>query len=149
MRWFLGGSGYVLDDSIGKKIKEMIFERKNLKNKHHKAQNVEIVEGKKTEVKLERYERNKEAREECIKKYGFQCKICGFDFEKTYGELGKGFIQVHHIKELSKIKKEHKVDPVKDLVPVCPNCHAMIHRKKTALKVEKLREIIKNQKTKH
>lgn len=127
----------------------MIFKRKNLKNYQNKLPKIRIVEGKKTEVSLEVYERKGAARRKCIEANGFQCKVCGFDFEKTYGELGKGFIQVHHIKELSKIKEEHKVDPVKDLVPICPNCHAMIHRKKTALKVEKLREIIKNQKTKH
>lgn len=150
-RWFLGASGYSLEDSIGEEIKKIIDERRESKtgqNKQSKTvQNkqikLKIIEGKKTEVKLERYERNNKARMECIKEYGLKCKVCGFDFEKTYGEIGKGFIQVHHIKELSEIKKEHKVDPVKDLIPICPNCHAMIHRKKPALKIEELKEILK------
>ena len=56
------------------------------------------------------------------------CSICGFDFEKNYGELGKGFIHVHHIVPVSKIGPNYIIDPVKDLIPVCPNCHAMLHR---------------------
>ncbi|MEJ5167400.1 MAG: HNH endonuclease [Thermoanaerobaculia bacterium] len=150
-KWFLGASGYSLEDSIGEEIKKIIDQRrksKTGKNKPSKTQEkkkikLKIVEGKKTEVKLERYERSGKARIKCIKELGLQCKVCGFDFEKTYGEIGKGFIQVHHIKELSKEKKEHKVDPVKDLIPICPNCHAMIHRKKPALKIEELKKILK------
>jgi 5-methylcytosine-specific restriction enzyme A len=64
------------------------------------------------------------------------------DFEKVYGEIGKGFIHVHHIVELSNIKSEYKVQPIEDLRPVCPNCHAMLHRKKPAYKIEELKEIL-------
>ena len=60
----------------------------------------------------------------------------------VYGKIGEGFIHVHHLLELSVIKKEYKVDPINDLRPVCPNCHAMLHRKKPAYSIEELRNVI-------
>ena len=71
------------------------------------------------------------------------CSICGFNFEKFYGDTGKGFIHVHHLKPLSKIKKTHKAQ-LKDLVLVCPNCHAMLHRQKDALTPDELKSRINN-----
>jgi 5-methylcytosine-specific restriction protein A len=66
------------------------------------------------------------------------------DFEKMYGEIGHGFIHVHHIIPISTIGEEYKIDPIKDLVPVCPNCHAMLHKGKEGevLTIDKLKEII-------
>jgi 5-methylcytosine-specific restriction protein A len=67
------------------------------------------------------------------------------DFEETYGQLGRGFIHVHHIVPIATIGKEYKLDPVNDLVPVCPNCHAMLHHgaEGHVLTIEELKEIIK------
>ena len=71
------------------------------------------------------------ARKKCIEHYGAKCAVsnCGFDFEKLYGDIGKGFIHVHHLTQLSDIGQGYEVDPIKDLRPVCPNCHAMLHQK--------------------
>ena len=92
-------------------------------------------------------ERDAVARRKCTDYHGFQCKVCGFKFEEKYGEKGKKYIHVHHLVPLSKIKQEYKVNPKKDLIPICPNCHAMIHRHKNKpLTVEELKIIIeKNQ----
>jgi 5-methylcytosine-specific restriction protein A len=68
--------------------------------------------------------------------------VCGFNFEEAFGSIGKGFIHVHHIKPLSKIKKGYIVDPIKDLIPMCPNCHSMIHKGDPPYTVEKLKTII-------
>lgn len=87
----------------------------------------EIFEGAKKTIVVNRYERNSAARRQCIERHGCKCSVCGLDFEKMYGELGRGFIHVHHIVPISTIGQEYKLDPVKDLVPVCPNCHAMLH----------------------
>lgn len=73
------------------------------------------------------YKRSKEARRTCIKYYGCKCFICGFDFEKVYGNVGKGYIQVHHLKLISEAKDVYEIDPIKDLIPVCANCHSIIH----------------------
>lgn len=62
-------------------------------------------------------------------KYGYRCAVCGFDFYETYGEIGKNFIHIHHLKPLADLGGEQEV-AVDDLRPVCPNCHAMLHRKK-------------------
>ena len=102
----------------------------------------EYYEGSMVEIKLNRYERNQEARRKCIEIHGCQCKICGFDFEKVYGEAGKGFIHVHHVVPISSIKEEYRIDYEKDLIPVCPNCHAMIHRKKDSYSVEEIKEML-------
>lgn len=107
-------------------------------------ENQTLSEGAKKQVIVNAHERNPKARQECIKHYGAKCFICGFDFEKKYGEIGKGFIHVHHIKPLSEINEEYKVNPIQDLRPVCPNCHAMIHKKKPAYSIEEIKEIIKN-----
>lgn len=63
--------------------------------------------------------------------------------KKVYGEIGRGFIHVHHKVPLSSIGKEYELDPIKDLVPVCPNCHAMLHRKEPPYDVNDLKELCK------
>lgn len=85
-------------------------------------------------------------RRKAIEIHGSTCIACGFDFEKTYGTHGKGFIEVHHIKPLSTYDgKEVNVDPYKDLVPLCANCHRMVHRNKDeVLTIEELKEIIES-----
>lgn len=100
-----------------------------------------VFEGAKKEVVVNRYERNHEAREKCIAAHGCKCAVCGIDFEKTYGDIGRGFIHVHHIVPLSSIGKEYELNPIKDLVPVCPNCHAMLHRKDPPLDVDDLKAL--------
>ena len=75
--------------------------------------------------------------------HGYSCFVCGFNFFETYGEIGRQFIHVHHINPLSQIG-EQSVNPITDLVPVCPNCHCMIHRdKKYILTIEELKQILK------
>lgn len=101
-----------------------------------------LPEGKRKQLIGNGYERNPEARKRCVKHYGYQCCICNFDFEEVYGDLGKDFIHVHHIMPVSEIGEEYYVDPIKDLRPVCPNCHAMLHRKKPSLSIEELIQII-------
>ncbi len=89
----------------------------------------ELTEGALAEVTLDRYERSRTAREACLAAHGTTCAICGFDFAKTYGPDFAGIIQVHHIVPLHEHAEEHAVDPVHDLIPVCPNCHVALHSK--------------------
>ena len=96
-------------------------------------------EGARFEVTINAYERNVKARSACISHHGLRCKVCEFDFGKVYGVIGEGYIQVHHLVPIGKIGKQYQVDPILDLVPVCPNCHAMIHRAEPPLTVEQLR----------
>ncbi len=89
----------------------------------------DCYEGAKYTIMVNKYERSSIARMKCIEKHGCKCMVCGIDFENRYGELGKGFIHIQHIIPLATIGKEYKVDYENHLIPVCPNCHAMLHRK--------------------
>lgn len=103
----------------------------------------EYSEGTKKQVIVNAHERNPVARKKCIEQYKAKCFICKFDFEKTYGDIGKNFIHVHHLKPLSEINEEYKVDPIEDLRPLCPNCHAMIHKRIPAYSIGEIEEFIK------
>lgn len=88
---------------------------------------INLSEGKLTTVKINSFERNVKARQKCIEYYGVNCQVCNMNFEERYGQIGKSYIHVHHITPLYEIREEYEVDPIKDLIPVCPNCHAMLH----------------------
>lgn len=105
-------------------------------------------EGATKQVKVNKYERSAGARKVCIARYGVSCFICGFNFKDFYGNDGEGFIHVHHLKPLSDIGEEYKLDPVKDLRPVCPNCHAMIHKRVPAYTIEEMKQLLYRNKTK-
>lgn len=102
----------------------------------------QLFEGAKKTITINAYERSTEAREQCIEHWKTICAVCDFDFEESYGELGKGFIHVHHLKPISQIGNTYQVDPINDLRPVCPNCHAMLHRQKETLTIEELKTIM-------
>jgi predicted HNH restriction endonuclease len=105
-------------------------------------------DGKVIEYYGTRYERNPINRVRAIEIHGTKCKACGFDFEKVYGERGRGFIEVHHIKPLFSIDKEIEINPETDLVTVCSNCHKMIHRKKnTVLTINELKLLLNEKQT--
>jgi hypothetical protein len=99
-------------------------------------------EGAIKQVSASSYERNPHARHICIKYHGTSCSVCSFNFETVYGSIGVDFIHIHHIKPLSEIRAEHQVNPVQDLRPVCPNCHAMIHKRKPAYTIEEMKSIL-------
>lgn len=103
----------------------------------------EYFEGASQQITVNAFERNAKARSACIEHYGAKCIVCGFNFQEKYGEIGKDFIHVHHIKPLGEIGAEYKVDPINDLRPVCPNCHAMLHKRKPPFSINELRSIIK------
>jgi 5-methylcytosine-specific restriction enzyme A len=103
---------------------------------------VESSEGTKEQTFSTTYERNPRLRAECIKIHGCVCSVCGFDFEKSYGPLGKNFCHVHHIRPLSEVGQSHTVSSRDDMIPVCPNCHAMLHRTIPALLPDQLIKII-------
>lgn len=102
-------------------------------------------EGAVRQVSVNAYERDPKARQKCIDYYGLNCSVCNFNFGKVYGKLGEGFIHVHHLRPISEIAEEYEVDPVKDLRPVCPNCHAMIHQTPRPYSIEEMKNIIEGQ----
>lgn len=91
---------------------------------------------------VKRYERSRINRAACIEVRGSSCKICGFDFGVQFGDLGAGFIHVHHIVSLADMGESYALNPGTDLIPVCPNCHAMLHRKRPPLTPDELRGLM-------
>jgi 5-methylcytosine-specific restriction protein A len=104
---------------------------------------VVLVEGEASDIVLNKYERSKVARDQCVLYHGTKCMVCGIDFKSMYGDIGQGFIHIHHIIPISKQRGAYEVDPINDLVPLCPNCHAMAHRRTPPVSIEELRTIIR------
>lgn len=105
---------------------------------------VGFPEGATTQVLVNKYERDPRNRAEAISIHGYSCLACGFDFKQTYGDLGSEFIVVHHVVPVSKIGADYVINPAIDLVTLCANCHAMIHRQDPPLNLDELRAIISN-----
>lgn len=102
-------------------------------------------EGKKKESYVTRYERNSANRRKAIEIHGMKCMICGFDFEEVYGEAGRNFIEVHHIKPLAELEEEVEINPETDLVCICSNCHSIIHRWRDKIySIEEMKAMIGN-----
>ncbi|WP_211665176.1 HNH endonuclease [Leucothrix arctica] len=117
----------------------------NLDSLYPEEVSATLKEGSKKTITVNSYERNSKARAECITQYGVSCTVCGFHFESIYGKRGKGFIHVHHLIPVSDIGDEYEINPITDLRPVCPNCHAMLHRKGN-ISIEELISEIKSNK---
>ncbi len=101
------------------------------------------AEGDVQRTEANRYERNPLNRKLCLSAKGYDCAVCGMNFEKEYGELGHNFIHVHHIIPVSKLGSGYIINPLQDLIPVCPNCHAMLHRTDPPLTPDSLRGLVR------
>ena len=102
-----------------------------------------LLEGGKTKKVRNVYKRSKEIRQQVIKSHGTICEACGFDFYKTYGEIGMGFIEVHHIDPISTWEEQREPDIENDFLCLCSNCHSMVHRnRKNVLSLENLKTIL-------
>lgn len=101
-----------------------------------------LPEGALLRVMVNRYERNPTNRARCIGHYGVTCQACGFNFEARYGEVGRGYIEVHHLTMVSQMGDNYSIDPVRDLIPLCANCHAMAHQRTPPYSLDELRRLI-------
>ena len=112
---------------------------------HDEMNGTGLVEGRARRVWVNAYERSGAARARCIEHYGLACAACGLDFGERYGPAASGLIHVHHEVPLSDIGEEYEVDPVADLKPVCPNCHAVIHRRSPPFSIEEVKRMLPRQ----
>ena len=101
-------------------------------------------EGAVRQALVNAYERSAAARRLCIEYHGTVCCICDFDFGRAYGKVAEGLIHVHHLRPLSEIGEEYVVNPIDDLRPVCPNCHAVLHRHRPAFSIEEVRRFLRS-----
>lgn len=102
-------------------------------------------EGKARVVASNVYERDPRNRKLAILYHGITCKACGFNFFDVYGEHGKDFIEIHHIKPLHQLQGNGvHIDPKTDMIPLCANCHKMVHRRKdVTLSLDELKAMIR------
>jgi len=129
----VGAAWYASDDRPASRIPEEVAPGRT----YH--------EGAARLINVNAYERSASARAACIAHYGYKCVVCGFSFEARYGELGMNYIHVHHVVPLSEVGGEYVVDAVRDLRPVCPNCHCMLHATEPALTIEQLKMLLKDE----
>ncbi len=99
-------------------------------------------EGAVEKVLVNRFERSKTARDQCLHHYGYACSACGITLKDVYGAVAEEFIHVHHIVPLSEVGEGYQVHPINDLRPVCPNCHSIIHRRKKPLAIDEVKNLL-------
>lgn len=99
-------------------------------------------EGRRTLIRHLRIERSRQLvetkRKRVLKDKGcLACEVCGFDFEKSYGDLGRGFCEVHHLRPLAEANAGGTTT-LGDLAVVCSNCHRMLHKSAKPLSIKAL-----------
>lgn len=139
----LAGSGVQVDEAVEDALIEKWFDHLGIEVTTFPDETSRYFEGASKAVMVNRYERNPAARKECLRIFGAKCAVCGFEGERAYGSAGKALIHVHHVIELSEVGEGYEVDPKTDLVPLCPNCHAMIHRRRPAYSIKELKSLLK------
>jgi len=105
-----------------------------------------LYEGAVRSISVNAYERSSAAREKCILHYGCRCAACGLTLADKYGEAAQGLIHIHHLRQLASINAEYQADPIVDLRPVCPTCHAVIHSRTPPFTIEEVTGMIEAQK---
>jgi hypothetical protein len=130
--------------TISKKVLRAYRSERDLASAFHEEVQADFVcpEGSLKQVLVNRYERDPLARDACIRHHGAVCSVCGFDFGDVYGEVAAGFIHVHHLIPLSRVGSDYVVNPIQDLRPVCPNCHATIHCRTPPFSIEDVRDFL-------
>lgn len=117
-------------------------------------EDLQISEGARRRVSAKVYKRSRRLRDASIEHYSedgsIKCEACGFDFAEQYGEVGEGFIEMHHKKPLfqygEQATSEFIKEAIKNLAPLCSNCHRMVHRDRTSpLTVSKLQSVVQSQ----
>jgi 5-methylcytosine-specific restriction enzyme A len=146
MSWGIQASGVLLPDSVAHGL-EALWKRRTAGDDpvlpEEISSGASFPEGTKKQISVNAYERNPQARAACIAHFGLQCSVCDTLLEESYGPIAAGFIHVHHVTLLSKVTPGYRVNPKKDLRPVCPNCHAVIHRRVPPLSIEQARNLIR------
>lgn len=127
-----------------KEIKKLLIRSINWITSYTSDPDESVLEGNKTIYYQSKVERSVANRKRCIEIFGVQCRICEIKLSEIYGDLADGFIHVHHIESISK-NGPRWINPSKDLIPVCPNCHSMLHRNDPPMMPNDLRKIMKRQ----
>ncbi|MCF2494286.1 HNH endonuclease [Dyadobacter chenhuakuii] len=145
--WLSQSSGISIRPNLVAELEALWFDfvsTQGLRNNPFTAQNEQhlYMEGASNQILVTKYERNIQARKRCLEHHGYSCMACKLNFRDRYGDVGKNYIHVHHKSQISKIGKSYSVNPLEDLVPVCPNCHAMIHQRQNPYTIEEVSQFL-------
>jgi len=150
MRWGIQASGVAVPTPIASSLERLWARRTGGEGPllpDELPPDREFPEGACKKVTVNAYERNPQARAACIAYFGYGCSVCDVTLEEIYGSIASEFIHVHHTKQLAGVPSNYKVNPRKDLRPVCPNCHAILHRRRPPLSIEKARRLVRKRKS--
>ena len=146
--WSSQASGIEIPDETTSKLEDAWKKKRGVRLPppvEETSTSAHYPEGAVVRITVNSYERKPAVRRDCIAHYGTACCVCGFRFGEFYGADMSDFIHVHHLKPLSSLGQRYRVSPVRDLRPVCPNCHAVIHSKNPPLSIEEVKEQIGRQ----
>jgi 5-methylcytosine-specific restriction endonuclease McrA len=109
-------------------------------------QHTDYAEGQRRRREAFFFARNRHLAADAKAYYGCRCRVCGFDFEIAYGDLGRGYIECHHLNPLSERSEQEWDESLKssiaDVAVLCANCHRMVHRRRPALSLDELKTAI-------
>lgn len=142
--WNPQGSGVEIAPSAAAALERLWAERTASPYPDDLPPGAKFTEGAARTVTVNAYERNPAARAACLAHHGSACCVCGMTFEEIYGSDFKGGIHVHHLTPISALGKSYEVDPIKDLRPVCPNCHAALHQRTPPYAPEELKRMLRS-----
>ena len=149
MHWSTQMSGIEIPAHIAEPL-ENLWSKKNGADISSGIEELKVVspitEGHADRVYVNRYERNPKARALCLARYGLRCAACNCLMQDVYGQSALGLIHVHHLCRLADVTREYIVNPERDLRPVCPNCHAVIHSHDPPYSIEEVSVMVANQK---
>jgi hypothetical protein len=144
MKWGIQSSGTEIPPTVARRL-EKAWERICVDHPFYPDELPEgrrFIEGATRVVLVNTYERDPEARRQCLLAHGTNCCVCGVNFGIMYGPFAEGYIHVHHLRPLSMAGGARTVDPIADLRPVCPNCHAALHRRVPMFSIEEMRDVL-------
>lgn len=144
VHWSAQGSGISIRSDIAEALEELWAAETGISigarpDEQHLPR---FEEGGIRRVTVNRYERDGRARNACIQHYGLSCAVCDEAMQDRYGPVAADLIHVHHLNPLSEGKKTSGVDAVRDLRPVCPNCHAIIHLRTPPFAIDEVRNML-------
>jgi 5-methylcytosine-specific restriction protein A len=145
-RWAIQGSGVHLPDQVAVPLEDLWLQRTGsavVRLPEEVPPGERFPEGGIHQITVNAYERNPEARRACLSHYGEACVVCGFRFSEAYEGGQRVSLHVHHLVPLQKIRETYVVDPIKDLRPLCPNCHAMAHSRPEVYSLDELRSLVR------
>lgn len=101
-------------------------------------------EGAKLKIEVNRYERDRRNRVAALAIHGHKCMACDKNMSDLYGSIAEGLIEVHHVVPVSEVGAGYIIDPKSDLIPLCPNCHSVAHRRSPPYSIEELKNLLRS-----